>query len=60
MPEIYTLLHEYISFIFVTGTSQGGPGSQMCLEVAIVNDELFLIVANSPNNDTWSSFYYCK
>ena len=37
-PDDYTSVNA--SFIFVNGTSQGGPGSQMCVEIAIRNDSL--------------------
>ena len=52
-PKDYTSVNA--SFIFVTGTSQGGPGSQMCVEVPIANDalvefdEFFQVTADSPD-----------
>ena len=52
-PDDYTSVNA--SFIFVNGTSRGGPGSQMCIEVSIGNDslvefdEFFLVRADSPD-----------
>ena len=37
-PDDYTSVNT--SFIFVTGTLQGGPGSQMCVSIAVRNDTL--------------------
>lgn len=37
-PDDYTSVNT--SFVFVTGTARDGPGSRMCVDIAIINDPL--------------------
>ena len=50
-PDDYISVHTAI--LFVNGTSRGGPGSQMCIDISITNDvlvefdEFFQVTAGS-------------